>query len=103
FWGWPSYWNVFFFYAWALELPPYPTAVASWVLGACVFAPIPFAYPSKFPVLRKVTWVLAGVWMMTLLLYLISPEFDQIWLIGSLAFPVYYLAISGYFHEELAD
>jgi phosphatidylcholine synthase len=101
FWGWPSFWNIAYFYAWAANLEPIWVIVGSLVLSAAVFAPIPFAYPSKLPKLRKTTSGFGVAWGALLFAYLIWPEISKIWLAVSLIFPAYYLILSAVMHEEL--
>lgn len=101
FWGWPSFWNVAYFYAWAAELDPAWVIGGSLALSIGVFVPVPFAYPSKLPRLRKTTMAFGALWGVLLFAYLIEPEIDKTWLAVSLIFPVYYLVLSGLMHEQL--
>ncbi|MFB6351200.1 MAG: phosphatidylcholine/phosphatidylserine synthase [Bradymonadaceae bacterium] len=101
FWGWPSFWNVAYFYAWAAELDPTWVIAGSLVLSAGVFVPVPFVYPSKLPKLRRTTMAFGGLWGVLLFAYLIDPDIDKTWLAVSLIFPVYYLVLSGLLHEQL--
>ncbi len=102
--GFPSYWNVLAIYAWLLEWSP-PTTLAA--LAACcvlVFVPIRFVYPSRTRRLRFLTLTLAVVWGTMLVGVLavtdgdgLAPMLSQTArsvLLGSLFFPVYYLALS---------
>ena len=101
FWGFPSFWNIVYFYAWALNLSSGVIVGLSLMLSVLVFAPIPFAYPSRLPALKRTTWVLGGVWLLVLSLYLIEPEMGHYWLWGSLLFPVYYLGLSIWMYDRL--
>ena len=50
--GFPSYWNVVAFYAYALPLSPPATSAVIVALSALVFAPLKFLYPSRAPRFR---------------------------------------------------
>ncbi len=102
FWGFPSFWNVLYFYSWALDADPLSVIIFSLVLCVGVFAPIPFIYPSKLSTLKELTWGLAAVWLGILALYLVRPGWlSSIWLYISMLFPAYYLALSFYLYDEL--
>jgi phosphatidylcholine synthase len=101
FWGWPSYWNIAYFYAWAAGVHVYWVIGGSLALCVAVFLPIPFAYPSHLPKLRKTTWALGLLWGAVLFAYLLVPQLDKIWLAASLAFPVYYFGLSVFLYDEL--
>jgi phosphatidylcholine synthase len=96
--GWPSYWNVVALYLWLLDLSP--AAGAAWVLlfSAAIFVPLKYIYPSKLRVLRNTTTVLGLVWGGLLLAAILSPDWDvTVWAARlSLAYIVYYLALSGW-------
>ena len=97
--GFPSYWNVFAFYAYGLELPQTANAVALLVLSVLVFVPIGYVYPSRQPFLRPVTVTLAITWGVMLLPVIFAlPERLPALLYASLLFPAYYLALSLYLH-----
>jgi phosphatidylcholine synthase len=101
FWGWPSFWNIAYFYAWAAEISSPWVIGLSLVLSVGVFVPIPFAYPSRLPKLRKTTIALGVVWGVFLFAYLIAPDLDRFWLYVSLAYPVYYFGLSAVMHDDL--
>ena len=101
FWGWPSYWNIAYFYAWAAEVDPIWVVAGSLLLSIGVFVPVPFAYPSKLPKLRKTTMGLGILWGAFLFIYLILGTLGKVWLAASLAFPVYYFSLSVYLYEDL--
>lgn len=101
FWGWPSFWNIAYFYAWAAEIGSMWVVGLSLVLSVAVFVPVPFAYPSRLPKLRKTTIALGVVWGGFLFAYIIAPDLDDVWLYVSLAYPVYYFGLSAVLHEDL--
>lgn len=99
FWGFPSYWNVVFFYGWALNLSSSYAIIISWVLVIALFLPIPFIYPSRTPKLRWLTNGLAVIWGIAIVVILIEPTRTGV-VIGSLAFPVYYVVASLILHSS---
>lgn len=96
--GFPSYWNVFAFYA-GLWVPSYGTWLPALVLGVCALGtvlPVRFLYPNRAP--RRWRWLLnvsgAG-WLLLLLLLLPYYPLVPQWLIGvSLFYPVLYVGLS---------
>ena len=97
--GFPSYWNVFVFYAYGLDLAPGATTAALLVLSALVFVPIGYLYPSRQPFLRPLTLTLGVVWGALLLPAVFAlPERSPMLLWASLFFIVYYVALSLYLH-----
>lgn len=97
--GFPSYWNIVIFYMYALGTPAGPNAVALVLLAVLVFVPIGYVYPTRQPFLRPVTLTLSALWGISLLIALARmPEPSPMLVLGSLAFPIYYFALSGYLH-----
>ncbi len=96
--GFPSYWNVVAIYVWALTLSPTGATVLIVLLSALVFVPVKYVYPSRMPVLRRTTNVLAGIWLIALSLALAFPSWFGDWpaVKLTLLFPAWYLALSFY-------
>jgi len=95
--GFPSYWNIVVAYMWLLGWSPIVNAIILLVLAVLVFVPIRYAYPSRMPVLRVSTNVLGAMWGAVLITMLWRfPAVPAGMLYGSLAFPIYYLALSLY-------
>jgi phosphatidylcholine synthase len=95
--GFPSYWNILAFYVIVLDLSPAAVAVLLLVCAVLVFVPIGYVYPSRTETLWKATFALTFVWLLSyavLLTQLSSPS--TIWLLVSLAYVVYYVALSLY-------
>jgi phosphatidylcholine synthase len=93
--GFPSCWNVVAFYLVLLDLDP--AAALAIVLGFCglVFVPIHYVYPSRTPVLRTTTLLLAVAWGAALLVLLVQlAEPPRALVRSSLLFPAYYGALS---------
>ena len=101
FWGWPSYWNIAYFYAWAADLSAVWVIAGSLILSVGVFLPIPFLYPSKMPKLRKTTFAFGILWGGVIFAYLLYPKMSDFWLAASLVFPAYYLALSAAMYDTL--
>jgi phosphatidylcholine synthase len=96
--GWPSYWNVVALYVWLLSLSP--AATAAWViaLGALIFVPFRYIYPSKLRRLRAVTAAGGTLWVSGMAIIAILPD-DSVreraaWI--SLVYPVWYVALSAW-------
>ncbi len=93
--GFPSYWNILVLYLVVFRGPSVINAVVTLVLVALVFVRIGYIYPSRTPVLRRLTLTLAYGWAVTLaLLIWRRPAAPAGLAIGSLAFPVYYTVLS---------
>jgi phosphatidylcholine synthase len=93
--GFPSYWNIVALYLYASGLPPALNAAILIVLRALVFVRIGYVYPTRTPVLRRLTIALCALWAaLVLLMILLLPDVPRVLLIGSLFFPVYYLVLS---------
>jgi phosphatidylcholine synthase len=93
--GFPSYWNIVVFYLLVLQLPERVNGAILLGLAAMVFVPIRYVYPSRTPVLRRLTNSLGVVWGLLLGVMIwqypaISPP--VLW--ASLVFPVYYFGLS---------
>jgi len=95
--GFPSYWNVIAFYAIVLELSPATVATILVVCSVLVFVPVRYLYPSRTQALRTLSLVLTAVWVGTYALLLVQfPDVHPAVVAASLAYVVYYLAVSGY-------
>jgi phosphatidylcholine synthase len=93
--GFPSYWNIVVFYLAALGWPRWLNAAVVAALAALVFVRIGYVYPSKTRVLRRTTISLGVLWGLALV-WLIAryPAVPLGWCVTSLAFPLYYVALS---------
>lgn len=93
--GFPSYWNIVAFYVVVLGLGPVATTVLLAVCAVGVFVPIRYLYPSRTERWWWPTMTLAVVWLAlyaVLTATLPAPPFALVLL--SLAYPLYYLALS---------
>ncbi len=93
--GFPSYWNLIACYMFLLQLPPWVNATILSAFAILVFIPLRYVYPSRTKTLSGATNVLAvlwGAWLVWRVWRL--PARDDRWVWLSLAFPVYYFALS---------
>jgi len=97
--GFPSYWNVAVFYLYVFDGGQWVNALVLVVLAVLVFVPIGYLYPSRQPFLRPVTVALGIAWGAALLAALFRlPDRSPAIIRASLAFPIYYFALSLYLH-----
>ena len=99
--GFPSYWNIVVLYLWLLQLSPDINALILLGCAVMVFVPIRYIYPSRTAVLPVVTNVFGAVWGAMMLVALWQyPQFSRTLVLVSLAFPVYYFALSFVMHTR---
>ena len=93
--GFPSYWNLVAVYMYFLELAPAINALILLAFAVLVFVPLRYIYPTRTETLRELTTILAAGWSLLLLwLTWYLPARPTPWIMVSLIFPVYYLALS---------
>ncbi|HEX2486717.1 MAG TPA: CDP-diacylglycerol O-phosphatidyltransferase [Myxococcota bacterium] len=94
--GWPSYWNVVALYLFGLGVPPDVGTAVVVALAAAVFVPLKYVYPSRMHALRRTTTIGGAIWVLLVTAAFLDPDGDlrKPLLQVSLAFPVYYLAVS---------
>jgi phosphatidylcholine synthase len=99
--GFPSYWNIVALYLYLFAVPAGASAGILILLSVLVFVRIGYVYPSRTPVLRRLTVAFGSAWaasVAALICWLPSPPR---WLaIASLAFPVYYTVLSLVLHSR---
>jgi phosphatidylcholine synthase len=99
--GFPSYWNVAALYLHAAAMAPSVNAIILLALAALVFVRIGYVYPTRTPVLRRLTIALGAVWALMVIAIVVSlPDVPGALLIGSLFFPVYYTVLSLVLHAR---
>jgi phosphatidylcholine synthase len=99
--GFPSYWNIVVLYLLALRTTTTVNAVVLLVLSALVFVRIGYVYPSRTTVLRGLTLTLGAAWALSLAAIIAWWPSPPRWLvIGSLAYPVYYVVLSLILHAR---
>jgi len=97
--GFPSYWNVVALYLVEWRLPGWVNAAILLALAALVFVPIRYVYPSRTERLRGPTLALSAVWGVSVVALIWRlPDTGGPWMGLSLAFVVYYFALSLWLH-----
>jgi phosphatidylcholine synthase len=93
--GFPSYWNIVAFYVVVLHLNTTAVALLLAVCAVLVFVPVGYVYPSRTDTLRGLTLVLTTVWLVSYAVLLSEvPSPGPVWLAVSVAYVVYYVALS---------
>jgi phosphatidylcholine synthase len=94
--GFPSYWNLVAFYAYAVPFDPWPTLVLVVGLALLTFVPTRYLYPTQRGRLNRVTNMLAVPWTVLLVLsmWLLPGDDGRRLALASLFFPVWYMAAS---------
>ena len=93
--GFPSYWNVAAFYLFVAGWPRGVNAAVLALLALLVFVPIRYVYPSRTPAWRMPTILLGSLWGVLMIAMLWSvPDVPRPLFWASLAFPLYYVALS---------
>lgn len=96
--GFPSYWNIVAFYLYVLEPPAWLALGLILLLALLTFVPTRYLYPSQRGRLNRWTNLLAVPWSALLVAVLLRlPERDattRALALASLAYPLYYLAVS---------
>ncbi len=93
--GFPSYWNVVAFYLYFLKLEPWLSWGILLTLAILTFVPLRYFYPTQPGLWNRMTCLLAVIWGGMLVLILILPDdARRPWLLGSMLFPLGYLAFS---------
>lgn len=95
--GFPSYWNIYAFYAGLLAAwTPWLAAALMWILALATVAPLRMVYPNLAPRPWKLP-ILAGAAVWTLLMVAMLPSYPQnspIWILLSLVYPLFYAVVS---------
>lgn len=95
--GFPSYWNIIVFYMFVLGLNPFFNLALTLLLTLLVFVPVRYVYPSRTKLLQPVTMAFGIVWGISCLLLLLQyPEPHAFTIAVSLAYVLYYTALSLY-------
>ena len=101
--GFPSYWNVVAFYAVILDLGRPAVAAVLVICAVLVFVPVRYLYPSRTPALRTSSLALTAVWFGTYAWLLVQhPDPHPLVVAASLAYVVYYVAVSGWLTARAA-
>ena len=99
--GFPSYWNIVAVYLYAGGMPRTVNGLILAALSALVFVRIGYLYPSRTPVLRRLTLVLGAIWgLMVLAIIATLPQTPRPLLVASLFYPIYYAVLSLVLHAR---
>jgi phosphatidylcholine synthase len=95
--GFPSYWNIAAFYVVVLDMSTTAVAVVLLVCAVLVFVPVGYVYPSRTTTLQSTTLALTCLWLAAYAVLLLQlPDPSPVWLAISVAYVVYYVALSLY-------
>ena len=96
--GWPSYWNIFVFYAglWATRFGPLVPLLVCLALSALTVLPVRFIYPNRAPRRWRAPVLLgSAAWAVTLAaIMLVYPRPSAPLLWASLVYPAFYIGLS---------
>ncbi|HEX8920717.1 MAG TPA: hypothetical protein VF766_04530 [Pyrinomonadaceae bacterium] len=93
--GFPSYWNIVAFYLYLLRPPAWASLALIITLSILTFIPWRYLYPSQRTPFSRLTNLLAIIWIALLLMILARwPADSRLLILGSLAFPLYYMLMS---------
>ncbi len=99
--GFPSYWNIVALYLVALGARPTANALILLAFVALVFVRTGYVYPSRTPVLRRLTIALGSIWaLLALVITWQLPAPPKPLVLVSLFFPIYYLLLSFYLQSR---
>jgi phosphatidylcholine synthase len=97
--GFPSYWNIVVFYLLVAGFSGVTNAAILIAFAILVFVPIRYVYPSRTVAWRTLTMSLGMAWGASMLVMLWRyPAVSRSLFWGSLAYPIYYFALSLYLH-----
>ena len=95
--GFPSYWNGAIFYIFLMQPAPLLSGLIMIILGILSFVPWKYISFNQTVQFRPLTRVLLVIWLVMIVFLLIDyPNLNQILILTSLFFPVYYLGASFY-------
>jgi phosphatidylcholine synthase len=95
--GFPSYWNVVALYMFLLDTPGWFNLAVVILLAILVFVPIKYIYPSRTSVQPRLVMAWSILWGISMLVMLsMYPDYPQWLMLFSLAYVVYYHALSLY-------
>jgi phosphatidylcholine synthase len=101
--GFPSYWNIVVVYLYIAQLSPVVNAIVLLTFVVLVFVPIRYLYPSRTSTLQRPTMVLGTIWAIVFAWMVWRlPATDGPWMLLSLVYPVYYIALSVWLHAGSA-
>src|SRR5215218_8358809 len=100
--GFPSYFNVFAFYAIVFDPKPPLLAVLLVVCSLLVFVPVRYIYPTRTVAFRKLSLTLTALWLISYAVVLLEmPEPDPLILGFSILYLFYYFGLSLYLSAKM--
>lgn len=101
--GFPSYWNVVALYLFVLGLAAWANVAVVTALAGLVFVRHGYVYPTRTPAWRPMTLALSVAWtgLLAAVIWML-PRVSRPLVLGSLAFPLYYAALSVVLHRRRA-
>jgi phosphatidylcholine synthase len=102
--GFPSYFNVFAFYAIVFDPKPPLVAVVLVVCSLLVFVPVRYVYPTRTVAFRKLSLTLTALWLISYAVILLEmPEPDPLILGFSIFYLFYYFGLSLYLSGKMLE
>jgi phosphatidylcholine synthase len=102
--GFPSYFNVFAFYAIVFDPKPSLLAIVLVVCSLLVFVPVRYVYPTRTVAFRKLSLTLTALWLVSYALILLEmPEPDPLILGFSIFYLFYYFGLSLYLSGKMLE
>lgn len=92
--GFPSYWNVVAFYLYLIQPAAWFTIIIILLFSLLTFIPSKYLHPSIPGPLSKISVVLGAMWATSIFVIIIGVVDENIWVLISLIYPVYYIAAS---------
>jgi phosphatidylcholine synthase len=100
--GFPSYFNVFAFYAIVFELGAGALAAMLVICSLLIFVPIRYIYPTRTIVFRRLSLTLTALWLVSYAAILLQmPEPDSLILGFAVLYLCYYFGLSFYFSSKI--
>jgi phosphatidylcholine synthase len=92
--GFPSYWNVVAFYLFYIQPQPWFSVTVIVFFSVLTFVPTKYLHPSIPGPLSRISIVLGIIWALMVLAIITGTVDEYLWTRLSLAYPVYYMAVS---------
>ena len=102
--GFPSYFNVFAFYAIVFEPKSPVLAVLLVICSLLVFVPVRYVYPTRTVAFRKLSLTLTALWIVSYAVILLEmPQPDPLILGFSIFYLLYYFGLSFYLSSKMLE
>ncbi len=94
--GFPTYWNIVALYLYWLRPEGWIAVLIVLVPAVLSFIPTRYLYPSKGEAYWRSAWGLGTLWFVVVLFLLSQEQPTTEWVLASLLFPAWYMAVSFY-------